>query len=68
MYHPGKANVVVDPLSRKYVGYLAVLVGRKQHLLHDLENLRAQFIVQDSRVLLARLSVQFNVVERIKLS
>ena len=68
LYHPIKENVVVDALSRKFVGFLAAIARRQPHLLHDLENLRAQFIVRDSGVLLARLSVQSNVVKRIKLS
>ena len=50
------------------MGSLATIARRKPHLLHDLENLRVQIIVQDSGVLLAKLSVQSNVVKRIKLS
>ena len=45
MYHPGKMNVVVDALSKNSVGTLAAIAQIQPHLLHDLENLRAQFIV-----------------------
>ena len=65
---PSKVNVVANALSKKYVGSLVAVVGRQPHLLHNLENLGAQFTIWDSGVLLARLNVQSNVVERIKLS
>ena len=68
LYHPSKTNIVVDALSRKFMGSLVAIARRKPHLLHDLKSLRAQFIVRDSGVLLARISVQSNVVKRIKLS
>ena len=68
MYHPGKTNVAVDALSKNFVGTLAAIAQIQPHLLHDLENLRARFIVWDFRVLLARLSVQSIEVKKIKLS
>ena len=50
LYHHGKANVVVDVLSRKSSGSLAVLQGRQPHLFYDLETLGAQFTILDSEV------------------
>jgi len=38
-YHPGKANVVVDTLSRKSGGSIAALITRQPKLLKDLEEL-----------------------------
>ena len=39
-YHPGKANVVVDALSRKYVGSLVAIRGCQRQLLEDLRSLQ----------------------------
>lgn len=44
-YHPGKANVVADALSRKAVGQLAVLITMQDQLLKDFENLHLEVIV-----------------------
>uniref|UniRef100_A0A2N9FHE6 CCHC-type domain-containing protein n=1 Tax=Fagus sylvatica TaxID=28930 RepID=A0A2N9FHE6_FAGSY len=38
-YHPGKANVVADALSRKLSGQLACLLTTQKHILADLEKL-----------------------------
>jgi len=38
-YHPGKANVVVDALSRKSKGMIASLVTTNPYLLKELEKL-----------------------------
>ena len=38
-YHPGKANVVADALSRKSVGSLAAIKGCQRQLLGDLRSL-----------------------------
>ncbi|KAL6313881.1 hypothetical protein AAG906_010300 [Vitis piasezkii] len=39
-YHLGKANVVVDALSRKSVGFLAAIRGCQRQLLEDLRSLQ----------------------------
>ena len=41
-YHPGKANVVTDALSRKFGGLLATLVTGQPKLLRDLEMLQIE--------------------------
>ena len=38
-YHPGKANVIADALSRKSSGQLACLLTTQKHILADLEKL-----------------------------
>ncbi|RVX05086.1 RNA-directed DNA polymerase-like [Vitis vinifera] len=38
VYHPGKANVVADALSRKSVGSLAAIRGCQRQLLEELRN------------------------------
>ena len=35
-YHPGKANVVADALSRKYAGFSGCLITSQPHILEDL--------------------------------
>ena len=35
-YHPGKANVVADALSRKSYGFLATLLTTQKHIIVDL--------------------------------
>ncbi|KAL0552057.1 hypothetical protein IC582_011150 [Cucumis melo] len=63
-YHPGKANVVVDALSRK-VAHSAVLITKQAPLLRDFE--RAEIVVSVGEVTsqLAQLSVQLTLRQRI---
>ena len=42
-YHPGKANVVADALSRKSVGSLATIRGCQRQLLEELRRLQVHF-------------------------
>ena len=39
LYHPGKANVVADALSRKSQGNLATMITTQHHLLEDMRRL-----------------------------
>ena len=39
-YHPGKANVAADALSRKSGGAVATLITRQIRLLRDLEEIK----------------------------
>ncbi|RVW31995.1 Transposon Tf2-12 polyprotein [Vitis vinifera] len=52
-YHPGKANVVADALSRKSVGFLAAIRGCQRQLLGDLRSLQVHIKVLDSGALVA---------------
>ncbi|RVX20828.1 Transposon Ty3-I Gag-Pol polyprotein [Vitis vinifera] len=66
VYHPGKANVVADALSRKFVGSLAAIRGCQRQLLEDLRSLQVHMRVLDSRALVANFRVQPDLVGRIK--
>ena len=45
LYHPGKANVVADALSRKSYGNLAVLAGIEKPLQQELISVGIEIIV-----------------------
>ncbi|RVW65054.1 Transposon Ty3-I Gag-Pol polyprotein [Vitis vinifera] len=65
-YHPGKANVVVDALSRKSVGSLAAIRGCQRQLLEELRSLQVHFRVMGLGALVANFRVQPDLVGRIK--
>ncbi|RVW95338.1 hypothetical protein CK203_034152 [Vitis vinifera] len=66
MYHPEKANVMADALSRKYVGSLAAIRGCQRQLLEDLRSLQVHMKVLDSGALVVNFRVQLDLVGRIK--
>ncbi|KAL0534735.1 hypothetical protein IC582_029028 [Cucumis melo] len=57
LYHPGKANVVADVLSRK-VAHSAALITKQTPLLRDFERAEIAVSVGEVTAQLARLSVQ----------
>ncbi|KAA0040547.1 pol protein [Cucumis melo var. makuwa] len=57
LYHPGKANVVADALSRK-VAHSAVLITKQTPLLRDFERAEIAVSVGEVTSQLAQLSVQ----------
>ena len=65
-YHPGKANVVADALSRKSVGSLVAIKGCQRQLLEDLRSLHVHIRFLESRALVVNFRVQPNSVGRIK--
>ncbi|GLT87204.1 hypothetical protein SLE2022_053010 [Rubroshorea leprosula] len=65
-YHPGKANVVVDALSRKDHGNLATLVTSNRQILRDLERMQVEIKEPSFGVQMAILVVQPTLIERIK--
>ena len=65
-YHLGKANVVADALSRKFVGSLAAIKGCQRQLLGDLRSLQVHIRVLDSGSLVANFRVHPDLVRRIK--
>ena len=38
LYHFGKANVIADALSRKFMGYLAHIAIQKRHMVREVRN------------------------------
>ena len=68
LYHPSKANVVVDALSRKSYGSVSTLRSKQTQFFYDLKALQSQFQVLEPRVLLANFTVQIDLIWRIKSS
>ncbi|XP_070011020.1 uncharacterized protein [Nicotiana sylvestris] len=69
LYHPGKANVVADTLSRKSTGSLAHIAPAKGLLAKDIQRLEdtgIRFNVGNSEALLASAQAKSSLVERIK--
>ena len=65
-YHPGKANVVADALSRKSATNLATLLTTRKELLRDIENLELEIVLEGETARLATLSVRPMLLDRIK--
>ncbi|KAL8115111.1 hypothetical protein AgCh_021797 [Apium graveolens] len=64
-FHPGKANVVADALSRKNLGSVASLITQP-YLISDLERLGVELYVSGSSGSIANLKVEPNLVSRVK--
>ena len=68
-YHPGKANLVADALSRKSGGSVATLITHQTRLLRDLKELQVKVRVTDSLNIMSQLnqvSIRFDSYNRIK--
>ncbi|KAL0551526.1 hypothetical protein IC582_010615 [Cucumis melo] len=64
-YHPGKANVVADALSRKSRLPKSALCGIRVALLNELRGSKAVVTTEDSRSLLAQFQVRSSLVTEI---
>ena len=65
-YHPGKANVVADALSRKSWGVLAIIASREWRMLETVGQFRLQYDEQAHgtlRSLMATPSLLSRVIE-----
>jgi hypothetical protein len=62
-YHPGKANVVADALSRKSYVNTLIVGGLPQELCDDLRDLRLEIVL---RGYVATLEIQSTLTERIR--
>ena len=62
-YHPGKANVIADDLSRKSYVNTLVIGGLPQELVDDLKELRLEIV---SRGFIAALEVQSMLLGKIQ--
>lgn len=65
-YHSKKANIVVDALRTKLVGFLATIKGCQRCLLENLRCLQVHIRVMDSEALVVNIKVQPDLVGRIK--
>ncbi|OMO58913.1 reverse transcriptase [Corchorus capsularis] len=65
-YHPGKANVVADALSRKNHGNLAALLTSQRSILDDLRRMEIGVRKHGIEGMLASLRIQPMLIERIK--
>ena len=64
-YHPGKANVVANALSRKALGSLAYIQTIRLPLMIELRNLGVELSMEYSIILLANFQVRPTLVDRI---
>ncbi|KAD6795956.1 hypothetical protein E3N88_06852 [Mikania micrantha] len=64
-YHPGKANVVADALSRKSSGMISSL-HLQQEIINDLERLNIGIRVSNSDGYLAKFQIESDLISRIK--
>ena len=65
-YHPGKANVVVDALSRKSTESVACLLTQEKRLLEELDGLQIEVVLPGNQSYLAALQTSSPLVDRIK--
>ena len=71
LYHPGKANVITDALSRKSSGNLAHISVKKRPLIQELHKLVDQGLmmkISRSGGLLAQFRVRSVLRDRIKIA
>ena len=65
-YHPSKANVVADALSRKTHATMACLITTQKELLKDLDSMGIEVRRYQHRVTLAYMEIQPTLISRIK--
>ncbi|XP_020243403.1 uncharacterized protein LOC109821640 [Asparagus officinalis] len=65
-YHPDKANVVADALSRKNSCNLAYLITSQRKTLEDLDRTGIKIRVHQIRVKLANMVIQHSLLDEIK--
>ena len=66
LYHPSKANVVANALSRKSMGSLVHIAPAKRPLveeIHKLESEGVHFELGSSRLLLAHMQAQSSLIK-----
>lgn len=67
-YHPGKANIVADTLSRKNNGQLAVLLMQQELLIREFIKMNLNFVTPPSHTtaVIVALTVQPTPMDKIK--
>ena len=69
LYHPGKANVVADALSRKSMGSLAHMTAVRRPLVQEIHKLQqhgVRFEISESGSFLAHIQSHSILIEKIK--
>ena len=66
-YHPGKANVVADALSRKATGELNALITEQRCLYKEMEKLKLEVVSHGIEGQCAMISAEPTILEKIKL-
>src|SRR5262249_20210880 len=69
LYHPGKANVVADALSKKLMGSLNHISEQKRELvkeMNELFNMGLQMEIAESQILIAQFQVKPRLIDEIK--
>jgi hypothetical protein len=64
-YHPRKANVMADALSRKSAGFMAHLRAKEWRLLKELRDLNVELSLNSSGVLIANMRVELVIKKKI---
>ncbi|KAH9778034.1 Endonuclease [Citrus sinensis] len=67
-YHPSKANVVADALSRKSSGCMAHLITMQSHLVKDLRRCGIEVVTHGQADVLTHLTVQPTLIDRVKVA
>lgn len=67
-YHHGKANVVVDALSRKSIADVVALLSTQWQILKDLEDFQIKVISTCNKHVFANLMVQLVLIEWLKVA
>jgi len=68
-YHPGKAKVVTDALSRKSRGSLAALLTQQPSLLKDIERMQIDVQIKEPTMAIGRINqvnIKFDLYDKIK--
>ena len=65
-YHPGKANVVEDALSRKSSGNLCYFMTSQQALIREMESLELEARLHSQKAVLAAFSIQLVLFETVR--
>ena len=66
LYHPRKANVVVDVLSRKKQVDVAAMITSRKEIVEDLRRMEVEVVVGDVEGRLASLRLQPTLQSQIK--
>ncbi|XP_028084232.1 ABC transporter G family member 14-like, partial [Camellia sinensis] len=66
-YHPCKANIVADALSRKGTGNMANLLTEQRELLAELDKMSLDLVMYEREAIVAAVMAQPTLIEEIKL-